>query len=258
MNGRSNLHSNLSAWTNMQYKVLRRLSPAAPTHMSGAAYANASKLRILLGDNLLERIRDRDVVDFGCGYGNEAVEMASVARSVFGLDILESSLAIARANAARAGVETKCTFGTEVPRDSVHTIISLDSFEHFGKPDEILNIMYGLLRPGGQVITSFGPTWYHPLGGHLFSVFPWAHLVFSEAALIRWRSDFKTDGATRFHEVEGGLNQMTIGRFERLVAATPFKVTHLEAVPINRLKPLAGLLPREFTTAIVRAVLEKP
>jgi hypothetical protein len=57
------------------------------------------------------------------------------------------------------------------------------------------------------------------LGGHLFSVFPWAHLIFSEQALIRWRSDFKSDGATRFSEVAGGLNQMTIRRFERLIAA---------------------------------------
>ena len=75
------------------------------------------------------------------------------------------------------------------------------------------------LQPGGEVLVSFGPTWYHPLGGHLFSVFPWAHLIFSEKALISWRSAFKTDGATRFSEVAGGLNQMTIAKFEALVAA---------------------------------------
>jgi hypothetical protein len=53
----------------------------------------------------------------------------------------------------------------------------------------ILEIMYGLLKPDGRVMLCFGPIWYHPLGGHLFSVFPWAHLVFSEAALIQWRLD---------------------------------------------------------------------
>lgn len=75
-------------------------------------------------------------------------------------------------------------------------------------------MMSALLEPKGEVIASFGPTWYHPLGGHLFSVFPWAHLLFSEKALLRWRSDFKTDGATHFGEVAGGLNQMTVDRFE--------------------------------------------
>jgi hypothetical protein len=75
--------------------------------------------------------------------------------------------------------------------------------------------MYDLLRPGGQVVVSFGPPWFHPFGGHFFSVFRWAHLVFSEAALIEWRSAFKTDGATRFREVEGGLNQMTVRRLRK-------------------------------------------
>ena len=76
--------------------------------------------------------------------------------------------------------------------------------------------MFDLLKPGGLLIASFGPTWYHPLGGHLVSVFPWAHLIFSETALMGWRSGIRADGAKRFHEVEGGLNQMTIRRFEQL------------------------------------------
>ncbi len=41
------------------------------------------------------------------------------------------------------------------------------------------------VHPHGAVYASFGPTWYHPLGGHLFSVFPWAHPIFSEKEPIR-------------------------------------------------------------------------
>ncbi len=100
-------------------------------------------------------------------------------------------------------------------RTKAEVIVSLDSFEHFGDPAGVLAVMHDLLKPGGVIIATFGPTWYHPLGGHLFSVFPWAHLLFSEQALIRWRADIRSDGATRFGEVEGGLNQMTIARFER-------------------------------------------
>jgi hypothetical protein len=104
---------------------------------------------------------------------------------------------------------------------------------------------------------SFGPTWLHPLGGHLFSVFPWAHLIFSEKALIRWRSTFKTDGATRFSEVAGGLNQMTIAKFEDLVANSPLQFAGFELVPIKKLRPFHNRLTREFTTAIVRCRLVK-
>src|SRR5258708_4759732 len=117
--------------------------------------------------------------------------------------------------------------------------------------------MNTLLQPPGEVLVSFGPTWYPPLGGHLFSVFPCAHLIFSEKALIRWRSTFKTDGATRFSEVAGGLNKMTIAKFEDLVAESPLKFASLELVPIRRVRHLHNRLTREFTTAIVRCRLVK-
>ena len=115
--------------------------------------------------------------------------------------------------------------------------------------------MSQLLKPSGCVLAAFGPTWYHPLGGHPFSVFPWAHLIFTEKALIRWRSDFKTDGATRFCEVAGGLNQMSIARFEKIVADSPFRFSEFETVPIRSLKAFSNNLTREFTTAIVRCKL---
>jgi len=38
--------------------------------------------------------------------------------------------------------------------------------------------------------------------------------------LIRWRSDFKTDGVTCFSDVAGGLDQITIRRFEGCNACT--------------------------------------
>lgn len=246
-----------SLWTTLQYQVLRRIAPAAPTHMTGSAYANRSKLEVLLGKDLLGRIRGKDVLDFGCGQGVEAVEMARFAGSVFGLDILPTSLEIARARALAAGVQDTCTFGTAPPASRVDVIISLDSFEHFDDPADILRQMYDLLRPGGQVIVSFGPPWFHPFGGHLFSVFPWAHLIFSEAALMEWRSEIRSDGATRFREVEGGLNQMTVKHFEELVADSHFRLSHLEVVPIRKLRPVANRLTREFTTSVVRCVLER-
>jgi len=247
-----------SLWTRFQYRVLKRLAPGEPTHMSGVAYANKSKLQVLLGAQLLDEIRGKDVLDFGCGVGSEAIEIAHFARSVFGLDILPRQLEEARSRARAAGVSDRCTFGTEPPSAKVDAIISLDSFEHFGDPAGVLNAMYDLLRPGGRVLVSFGPTWYHPYGGHLFSVFPWAHLVFTEAALIRWRNDIRSDGATRFHEVEGGLNQMTIRRFERLVSKSRFRMASMETVPIRRLERVHVGVTREFTTAIVRCALERP
>ncbi len=155
------------------------------------------------------------------------------------------------AAASDAGVSNRCTFalGTSEKAD---VVLSLDAFEHFADPGAVLHEMGQLVKPDGCVLVSFGPTWYHPYGGHLFSVFPWAHLVFTENALIRWRSHFRSDGATRFHEVEGGLNQMTIRRFRRLVNQSPFRFVSFETVPIRKLRTLATPVTREFFTSVVR------
>jgi SAM-dependent methyltransferase len=241
--------------TSLQYWLLMRIAPRANAKITGIEYKNKSKLEVLLGKKFIEQLKDKVVIDFGCGAGNEAIDLVRQGVSrVIGIDIQESFINKARARAVELGVEDKCQFAqsTDVKVDA---IISVDSFEHFNDPELILDMMYKSLKPDGFVMVSFGPTWYHPYGGHLFSVFPWAHLIFSEKALIQWRSNFRNDGAARFTEVAGGLNQMTIARFERLINKSDFRIEYFEPVPIKKLRPLHNRLTREFTTSIVRCKL---
>jgi len=243
--------------TGIQYRILKKISPGEPGCCGGSFYEGKSKLAVLMGEEFFAKIAGKVVIDFGCGEGADAVEMAARgAQRVIGIDIRDDLLHAARQKARSAGVENICVFGSssEEPAD---VVVSVDAFEHFANPSEILRVMNALLRPTGEVLVSFGPTWYHPLGGHLFSVFPWAHLLFSEEALIRWRSTFKTDGATRFEEVAGGLNRMTIARFEKLIAGGPFQFASLELVPIKKVRYLHNSFTREFTTAVVRCRLVK-
>jgi hypothetical protein len=79
---------------------------------------------------------------------------------------------------------------------------------------------------------------------------------YGEAAHVRCRARFKHDGATCFGEVEGGLNQMTIRRFQKLVAASLLAFESFEAVPIRRLRALATPLTRELFTSYVRCRLK--
>jgi SAM-dependent methyltransferase len=243
--------------TNIQYRILKRISTGAPDCCGECIYEGKSKLAVLMGDEFFNKIAGKVVIDFGCGEGAEAVEMAGRgAKRVIGIDIREEVLQAATQRAVSTGVQNTCLFVSST-KELADIVVSLDAFEHFADPAGILRIMNTLLQPTGEVLVSFGPTWYHPLGGHLFSVFPWAHLIFSEKALIRWRSTFKTDGATRFSEVAGGLNQMSIAKFEELIAGSPLRFASLELVPIKKLRRVHNRLTREFTTAIVRCRLVK-
>ena len=239
------------------YRLLKFWAPGGDrvTLRDSIAYDGRNKLEVMLGARILRDVAGKVVVDFGCGPGEEAIELARRgAERVIGVDIQERFLEMGRKRAQAEGLQEQVSFVSSLS-ESADVVISIDAFEHFSDPAAILRIVAGLLKESGRFYASFGPTWYHPLGGHLFSVFPWSHLLFSESALIRWRSDFKNDGATRFHEVAGGLNQMTIQRFEDLVAASPLEFEHFEAVPIRRLARLHCRMNREFTTAIVRATL---
>lgn len=238
------------------YKVLRRICADGETGCcDGSAYHGVSKLEKLLGERVWKETKDKVVIDFGCGDGDDAVDVAERgAKKVIGVEIRERALAKARKTALERGVTDRCTFVTETG-EKADVILSLDAFEHFDDPAGILRIMRKLVKDDGCVLAAFGPTWYHPLGGHLFSVFPWAHLIFTEKSLIRWRSDLRSDGATRFCEVEGGLNQMTIRHFRALVSKSDFRFEEFETVPIRRIQALSNPLTEEFTTALVRCKL---
>ena len=165
----------------------------------GSAYIGKSKLAVLLGSDIFSTITGKVVIDFGCGDGEHTVEMAQKgAKRVIGLDIRESVLTVARQKAAQTGVTDNCVFATSTTGLADY-VVSLDAFEHFSEPGEILNIINSLLKPQGEVLASFGPTWYHPLGGHSYSVFPWSHLLFTEKAFMRWRATYSSDAVSYTH-----------------------------------------------------------
>jgi SAM-dependent methyltransferase len=221
------------------------------------AYRERSKLEVLFGQDVWDEFRGKAVLDFGCGEGREAVEIAlHGAARVVGIDIREDLLRKASARAVDASVDSICEFARSAD-GKFDIVLSLDSMEHFPEPSRELAEMADLLGPAGYVLMSFGPPWFHPLGHH-FPLFPWAHLVFTERSMMDWRARFKNDGARRFNECLGGLNQMTIGKFERLVKQSGLQFATYECVPIRQLHPLHNRLTREFTTAIIRSRLRAP
>ncbi|HVF92062.1 MAG TPA: methyltransferase domain-containing protein [Blastocatellia bacterium] len=236
------------------YRILKRFWPGGETgYLDGSAYKSKNKLEALLGDDVWSKLAGKVVIDFGCGTGAEAIEIAlRGAKRVIGVDTMEPLLEIARGSAESAGVADRCIF-TPAVDEKADVILSMDAFEHFEQPSEVLSHMRSLIDERGRALVCFGPTWYHPLGGHIFSVFPWAHFVFTEEAFIRWFRDFNPDNHTSFRSV--GLNKMTVSRFEKILKQSDWRAESFEAVPIRKLRRLSNAWTREFTTAIVRCEL---
>ncbi len=240
------------------YTMLRLIAPKERYSSSNAVDKQEhpdTKLEQFFGNDFLNIIKDKVVIDFGCGMGHQSIEMAQKgARKVIGIDIQEHLLEYGRQSAKQLGLAECCTFTKSID-ERADIVISKDAFEHFSSPAQILKLMSSLLKPDGYVLAAFGPTWLHPYGGHLFSVFPWSHLIFTENAQIRWRWDFKTDGATKFSEVEGGLNLLTISKFEQIIADSPFDFEWMKIVPIKGIALFKTKLLREIGASIVRCKL---
>lgn len=209
-----------------------------------------------------ERLRGKDVLDYGCGRGWQCCALArlDIVRSITGVDIRLFDWM--RESARSAGVEGRVKFVAHDRIDEQFDVVySCSSFEHFDDPESELARMIGLTRSGGEIIISFAEPWYSPHGSHMsgYTGLPWSNLIFSERALMKIRSNYRSDGATCYREVEGGLNRMTVAKFESIVRSA--RGVHLDELLLHSVRrlPLVTGIPvvRELLTSAVSCVLRK-
>jgi hypothetical protein len=72
------------------------------------------------------------------------------------------------------------------------------------------------------------------------------------------RERFRNDGATRYEDVESGLNRMTLAKFERIITASGMSVNYLKFHTTKGL-PLVDKLPlvRELLVGAVTCSLRR-
>ena len=233
----------------------------APDYAGGTATTtidNALDFLIKTVPDFLELTAGARVLDFGCGFGLQAAALARRGRHVTGLD-LPRAIFEARWRELMAEHPTLC-LTTEPPPHTFDVVYSCSSFEHFSDPASILQLMRERVRPGGKVVVSFAEPWYSPRGHHMDGItrLPWVNLLFPEADVMAVRALYRRDGASRYEEVEGGLNRMTVARFERLMRGSGMRIRSLRLFPVKGL-PLVTRVPvvRELLTSACSAVLEK-
>jgi ubiquinone/menaquinone biosynthesis C-methylase UbiE len=113
-------------------------------------------------------------LDIGTGTGWIAIQLARFNPDIriHAVDLSESMLSIARANAEREGVADRIIFTIgdakklEVPDSSVDMVISHNMLHHVAEPFDLVREVRRVLKPGGGVLLRDllrPPTWQIPL-----------------------------------------------------------------------------------------------
>jgi SAM-dependent methyltransferase len=253
---------------------------ARPPTYSDEGYEQAFERDLLSTHRFFDRfhgalqVEGRSVLDVGCGSGATCIEAAERgATRAVGVDI--QPLDWSRQNLQPryphlAGrVELVSTDGSlrELGGETFDVVLSKDSFEHYADPEAFVSVLAGLVEPGGTLAIGFGPLWKSPTGAHIdyMTKVPWAHLLFPERVIMAERRRFRpAEDATRFEEVRGGLNRMTLARFERIMRETGLRraylATNVSDNPVVRAMALPSRVRplREYFTSNVYGVWEKP
>lgn len=118
------------------------------------------KLRLETAEQLLEpHIKDKIVIDVGCGTGLLAFKLASKgAKKAIGIDISENAVALAKEKSKRLGLDAKCEFINLDVRDPaakipVHDlIVGIGLIDYLSKQD--LEILFSKIK-GSKFLFSF-------------------------------------------------------------------------------------------------------
>src|SRR5581483_5364790 len=208
-------------------------SPPYPGGTDRATIDNALDFLKKTVPDFLGLIRGKSILDFGCGYGQQAAALVLAgAANVTGLDLPRPDLQARWSQIEGLGLKN-LRLTTSRPDGLFDVVLSCSSFEHFSDPAAILQQMREYARPGGLVIVSFAEPWLSPRGSHAdgFTRLPWVNVFFSEKTVLRVRSRYKNDGAQRYEDVEGGLNRMTVRRFENLMRTSGMTIREIHAFP---------------------------
>jgi SAM-dependent methyltransferase len=180
----------------------------------------------------------KSVLDVGCGYGTTCVAIAERgAARVVGIDVSERFVRFAGEKLRRdyPHLADKVEFRVVAPTgdpdpERFDLVVSKDSFEHIADPEGYLSAMKGYLKPGGELAIGLSPLWKSPYGAHIKDQtrLPWIHLLLPDGAVLaeRRRLGFP-DAEGGWDTVAGGLNKMTIGRFESITDDPELEAIHL-------------------------------
>lgn len=196
-------------------------------------------------------VRGKSVVDVGCGLGYTCIHLAEHGASrVVGIDIDKPKIEYARRKLAEDYRHLCGTVEYQLPEEAngekFDYVLSFNSFEHYLEPEKFILILKQYVQPDGRLLIAFGPLWKSMWGGHItfMTRFPWAHLLFPEAVIMKERRRFRPDeNASTFAQIRGGLNKMTLKRFKKIITDSGFEFEYFRTnTSVRKVMPLNNVL----------------
>lgn len=142
--------------------------------------------------DLLASLSGQIVLDFGCGYGGKAVELASrlPSSTVIGVDQHQKKVDSGYDYAERrriSNVSFKLCSQEKIPLedDSIDAVVCHDVLEHVHRPDLTFAELHRVLKPGGKTYIVF-PPYDGPASHHLdfITSVPGLHWFFTPDTLM--------------------------------------------------------------------------
>lgn len=101
-------------------------------------------------------VKDKIVLEFGCGEGYGAKLLSEYAARVAGIDYSQDAIDTAKKNYASDNIEFICrrAESTKIDNEQFDCICSFQVIEHIAKPKKFLHEVTRLLKPGGLLILS--------------------------------------------------------------------------------------------------------
>ena len=222
-------------------------------------------------------LKDKDVLDIGCGIGGRTCYLASQEpKRIVGCDINQEEIATAQhlLDKLASNLKNKVQFfcnnrnTTDFEQEQFDLVLIIDAMEHIENPAIMLEEAYRLVKPGGKLY--FGTIgWWHWSASHMTGIIPmpFVQLFFSDKTIIntakrimnqkfyqpnKWDSNPPTlrwKGIESLKDRPGEhLNKYTISQFKKVLARSPFNDTQLHVVGFSPKRKI--MHPFNFLTKI--------
>ena len=174
-------------------------------------------------------IKNKRILDIGCGYGNLSYCMASHGGNITAIDLDKERLKLAKKYNSHEKITYDSNDLSELPEHDFDMVSLFDVLEHVSSYDSMLENLSELIKPEGYIFIEYNP-YYSFIGHHLYdyTFLPVQYFPYTVVEkLVRSRADkggiFSSEQSLQqFRE----LNGITARKLRKIIRRLGFRVLY--------------------------------